>query len=170
METFFADFRSAAFSLALRLGAAILVFLLFWLASVVLHTVVRRLSQRSDASKRDIVDFLARVAKVTLLLFGVVTALGTAGINVSALVTGLGLTGFALGFALKDVLANLLAGVLILIYRPFRRNDRIAVAGFEGTVTDIDLRYTHLQAAGRHVLIPNSTLFTTTIVLLEEQR
>lgn len=170
METFLSDLRNAALPVVLRLGATILVLLLFWLASVALHIIIRRFSQSSDASRRDIFDFLGRVAKVTLLLLGVVTALGTAGINVAALVAGLGLTGFALGFALKDVLSNLLAGVLILIYRPFRRNDFIAVAGFEGTVIDIDLRYTHLQAEGKKVLIPNATLFTNTIVLVEEKK
>ncbi|MEW6298274.1 MAG: mechanosensitive ion channel domain-containing protein [Thermodesulfobacteriota bacterium] len=169
MEAFFSELRDAALPTAFRLGASLLVLLLFWLASVVLHTIIHRLSQSSDAGRRDIVDFLGRVAKVALLLFGVVTALGTAGINVAALVAGLGLTGFALGFALKDVLSNFLAGVLILIYRPFRRNDVIAVAGFEGTVIDIDLRYTHLQAEGKKVLIPNAILFTNTISLVERR-
>ena len=56
------------------------------------------------------------MAKLSLIVFGLVTALGTAGVNVSALVAGLGLTGFALGFAFRDVLSNLLAGVLILLY------------------------------------------------------
>jgi len=170
MEAFFSDLRNATVPVALRLGVALFVLSLFWLASVALHLLMRRFSQSSDASRRDIFDFLSRVAKVILLLLGVVTALGTAGINVAALVTGLGLTGFALGFALKDVLSNLLAGVLILIYRPFRRNDCIAVAGFEGTVVDIDLRYTYLQAEGKKVLIPNATLFTNTIVLVEGQK
>jgi small-conductance mechanosensitive channel len=81
-------------------------------------------------------------------------------------VAGLGLTGFALGFALKDVLSNLLAGVLILIYRPFHRQDRVMVAGFEGTIADIDLRYTTLEAEDRRILIPNATLFTNAISVL----
>ena len=91
--------------------------------------------------------------------------MGTAGIDVSALVAGLGLTGFALGFAFRDVLSNVLAGVLILMYRPFRRGDRIAVSGLEGTVTGIDLRYTILENDGKTILIPNSNLFTNPIVV-----
>ena len=103
------------------------------------------------------------MAKTGLLVFGAVTALGTTGINVSALVAGLGLTGFALGFAFRDILANVVAGVLILVYRPFTRNDRVAVAGFEGTVSAIDLRYTTLTTEDKRILIPNSTLFTNAI-------
>jgi small conductance mechanosensitive channel len=96
---------------------------------------------------------------------GSVTALGTVGINVSALVAGLGLTGFALGFGLKDILSNLVSGILILLYRPFSIHDRISVGGMEGIVTDIDLRYTRLEKEGKAFLIPNSMLITNTIGL-----
>ena len=102
-----------------------------------------------------------------MLIFGAITALGTAGINVSALVAGLGLTGFALGFAFRDILSNLLAGILIVIFAPFQQQDRISVAGLEGTVINIDLRYTTLQAEGKKILIPNSTLFTNAITVME---
>ena len=56
---------------------------------------------------------------------GLVTALGTLGVDVSALVAGLGLTGFALGFAVKDTISNILAGVLLLVYRPFSKKDYV---------------------------------------------
>jgi small-conductance mechanosensitive channel len=92
------------------------------------------------------------------------------GVNVSALVAGLGLTGFALGFALKDVLSNLIAGILILLYRPFRLNDYITVGGLQGIVTEIDLRYTRLEKEGEAYLIPNSVLFTNSIGLIEGKR
>lgn len=59
------------------------------------------------------------------MLLGLVTALGTAGVNVSALVTSLGLVGFALGFALKDALSNIISGILLLLYRPFSVGDVI---------------------------------------------
>jgi small-conductance mechanosensitive channel len=105
-----------------------------------------------------------------LLVFGVLTALGTIGINISALVAGLGLTGFALGFALKDILSNFVAGILILIYHPYRRSDYISVTGLEGIVVEIDLRYTTLQSEGKRVLIPNSTLFTNAITVVDAKK
>jgi small conductance mechanosensitive channel len=67
------------------------------------------------------------------------------------------------GFALKDALSNTLAGVLILIYQPFRRGDCIIISGFDGTVDQIDLRYTTLSSEGDRILIPNSTMFTNPI-------
>ncbi len=112
-------------------------------------------------------SLLAQTATITIVIFGVVTALGTLGINVSALVAGLGLTGFSLGFAFKDTISNLLAGVLILIYRPFNLHDNIKVSGYEGKVTAIDLRYTKLENEECSILIPNSKLFTDPITILK---
>jgi small conductance mechanosensitive channel len=145
-----------------RLGTAVVIFLAFTIAARVVHAVIRRLHSHA-ADSADLLDLLGRVAKLALNVFGVVTALGTAGVNVSALVAGLGLTGFALGFAFRDVLSNLLAGVLILLYRPFARGARISVTGLEGVVTEIDLRYTKLQCDADLVLIPNANLFTNPI-------
>ena len=147
-----------------RTGAALLIFVVFWIAASIMHAVVRRVNSHV-VETNDLFDLLGRVAKLSLIVFGLVTALGTAGVNVSALVAGLGLTGFALGFAFRDVLSNLLAGVLILLYRPFARGDRISVTGLEGVVTHIDLRYTNLEHEGNLMLIPNSNLFTNPITV-----
>ena len=151
--------------LSVRLGTACAIFFAFWIASRVFQSVVRRVSSRAPLNA-DLVQLLGRTVKVGIQIFGAVTALGTAGLNVSALVAGLGLTGFALGFALRDILSNVLAGVLLLFYRPFGRGDHILVTGLEGVVSDIDLRYTVLEHEGRTVLIPNSNLFTNPIVVL----
>ena len=152
-----------------QLAMSVLIFLAFWLASVVTRKIIGRLRGRSDIAQ-DVLNLLQQTVQIALLVFGGITALGTMNINVSALVTGLGLTGFALGFAFKDILSNLLAGALILIYHPFRRNDRIAVLGFEGVVIEIGLRYTVLQAEDKKILIPNSNLFTNPVSVLEGKR
>src|SRR5690348_8593779 len=112
-----------------------------------------------------LLELLGRMTKITILIFGVATALGTIGVNVAALVAGLGLTGFALGFAFRDVLSNLLAGILLLLFRPFGIDDQISVSGLEGRVVNIDLRYTVLQQPDKTVLIPNSNLFTNPILV-----
>ena len=65
---------------------------------------------------------------------------------------------------------NVVVGTLILVYRPFRQRDRVAVAGFEGMVSDIDLRYTTVESKDKRVLIPNSTLFTNAISVLPSSR
>ncbi len=92
-------------------------------------------------------------------------ALGTFGINISALVAGLGLTGFALRFALKDVVSNLIAGSIILLHRPFKINDRIIVVGHEGKVIKIDLRYTTLKTKDHLSLIPNGMVLNKPVMV-----
>ena len=144
----------------------LLVFFAFWLCSVVVRNIFFRIGCRTESNSRYFLKVVGRTLSLTILLFGGITALGTMGINVSALVAGLGLTGFALGFGLKDILANLVSGLLILLYRPFSLNEQISVAGMEGCVTEIDLRYTRLENAGKAYLIPNSMMITNTIMLV----
>lgn len=164
MEAMFDAFVNQLLIFVPRLLMGILIFLAFWLTSVGLQQLLSRVGGQRHVSP-DVLSLLVQTARTALLIFGGVTALGTIGINVSALVAGLGLTGFALGFAFRDILSNVLAGVLILIYRPFHRGDRIAVMGFEGVVIDIGLRYTVLQAPDRKILIPNANLFTNPVTV-----
>jgi small conductance mechanosensitive channel len=158
------DVLTNARLLARNSAAAAAVFVAFWLLSRLIYALIARLVHK-DMANADLIRLLARTARVALQVFGAVTALGTAGVDVRALVAGLGLTGFALGFAFRDVLSNVLAGVLILMYRPFERGERIAVTGLEGTVSEIDLRYTVLENEGKTILIPNASLFTNPIVV-----
>jgi len=141
---------------------ALSIFLLFSLLSRAAHFTVVRIVQRTSAHG-PLGELLANVARITLWVLGLVTALGTLGVNITGIVAGLGLTGFALGFALKDSIANLLAGVMILIYRPFEPGDRIECAGFVGRVMHVDLRYTELDADKERVLVPNSKMLTDPI-------
>jgi small conductance mechanosensitive channel len=152
-----------------KAAAGLMIFALFWVISILMLKAVRRLGRKTHLSS-DILLLIGRTVSAVLIVLGAVTALGTAGVDVSALVAGLGLTGFALGFALRDALSNVLSGVLILIYHPFRRNDHISVAGFEGVVINTDLRYTTLQTEDKLILIPNATLFTNTIILLKRNK
>lgn len=149
-----------------RLGLAILIVCGFWVLVKVFSRVINKAASRLEFDVHLTAIFI-RVARVSLYMLGIVTALGTLGVNVSALVAGLGLTGFALGFALKDTISNLLSGVMILLYRPFKIGDRISIAGFEGVVVTIDLRYTELADESRKILIPNSKLFTDPISVLK---
>src|SRR2546422_798530 len=78
-----------------KLGVSLLIFFGFWLASMIVRRIISRVGPH-DLAKQDILKLLGQIAKTSLLIFGAVTALGTLGVNVSALVAGLGLTGFAL--------------------------------------------------------------------------
>ena len=163
MRSVASDLLTAAVLFVPRLAAGVLVAVAFWVAGRVLRAAVGRfLASHLDPS---VVTLLCKSLQFAAIGLGLITALGTIGINVSALVAGLGLTGFALGFALKDLVANVVAGVLVLVYRPFHRQDHVAVAGFEGTVREIDLRYTTLETPERIILIPNQTLLANAVTI-----
>ncbi len=147
-----------------KLAAVIFIIILFFLLAKFVQRIIIKLADKLELDPH-LTTFFAQASRVIFSLFGVITALGTVGVNISALVAGLGLTGFALGFAFKDTISNLLSGVLILLYRPFNINDKIKVAGYEGKVISVDLRYTKLKSEDGTVLIPNSRCFTDPVVV-----
>jgi len=142
----------------------ILILASFWLAGTILFRVVRRVGRARHVDE-GLAEFLGRVIKVAALILGAITALSEMGIDVGALVAGLGLTGFAFGFAFKDIISNVLAGVLIIIYKPFQVGDQIKIKAYSGNVVSIDLRYTVLNTEGDMVYVPNSLLFTDAIIV-----
>jgi small-conductance mechanosensitive channel len=148
-----------------RLVLSLAILVAFWLGGKFSRRLVLGIGERRKVDP--FVTFLMASAVGTgLLLFGAITALGTLGVNVSALVAGLGLTGFAVGFALKDIISNALSGILIILYKPFHHGDQIAVTGLEGTVVEINLRYTVLTTADqKKIFLPNSNLFTNPVVV-----
>lgn len=118
---------------------------------------------------------LGRIAAGLVLLLAFLLAAAVAFPSVSAadLFNLLGIGGVAIGFAFRDVLQNLLAGILILLTRPFRIGDQIRQGGQEGTVEDILVRATVLRTYdNRRILIPNASLFTDKIEVITayEQR
>jgi small conductance mechanosensitive channel len=144
------------------IGVALGLLILFLFLSRIAHFGVVRVVERTRAHG-PLGELLASIARIALVVLGFITALGTLGVNITGIVAGLGLTGFALGFALKDSIANVLAGVLILLYRPFEPGDRIDIGGLSGRVTHVDLRYTELDNEKERVLVPNSRMLTDPI-------
>ncbi|MGD0898213.1 MAG: mechanosensitive ion channel domain-containing protein [Thermoguttaceae bacterium] len=154
-----------------RVTAAIAVFLVFWFLGKCLERLVRRLTCGRNLES-SIANLLANSTAITLLVLGSISALGTLGINISALVAGLGLTSLALGLALKEIVANVLSGIMVIVYKPFREGDVISVASaatsFEGTVREINLRFTMLAAEGKRIYVPNSLVLGNAVVVRED--
>ena len=95
---------------------------------------------------------------------GVVVSLDVLGVNAQSLATGLGLGGVALGFALRDIVSNLVAGLLIISSQEFHVGDQIVVADTEGTVERIELRATYLRTYdGRMVIVPNALIYSSKV-------
>ena len=145
-------------SIILALG----IFILFWIGGRIFKMIVRRIMDEKS-SHANISQVLSSIVKNLMLIVGLITALGTLGVNISAIVAGLGLTGFAFGFAFKDMLSNFISGIMIFIYQPFQLGDFIKVDGKKGKVIDINLRYVTLTNEDGQVLVPNSLLVSKSL-------
>ncbi len=107
----------------------------------------------------------ARLVFWALSAVAIALALAAAGVNLFALMTGLGLAGLGAGLALQEFLANLVAGVVILVERPFVRGDYVQGAGGEGRVEEVRARSTLLRSDdGRLVVVPNRLLLAGPLV------
>jgi len=143
---------------------AIAIIFVFWIVSKIIKNIVYKILDRNSPNS-NIARVLSSIAKNIILTFGLITSLGTVGINVSAIVAGLGLTGFAFGFAFKDMLSNFISGVMIFIYEPFKIGDFIKVEGKEGKVVEINLRYVIIETETQKILVPNSISVSKVIVV-----
>lgn len=146
--------------------SGIFIFLLFYAGYVIAGKLFDKILSPKDSSHLHVIHLLKKTTRVFLITFGLITMLGTWGIDVRAVIAGLGLTGVALGIALKDIIASLLAGVIIMIYKPFTIGDDIEALGVEGRVSLIDLRYTTIESNNRKHLIPNSKILSEKVTIL----
>lgn len=113
-------------------------------------------------------SLLSRIGYIILIILGLFVASTVIfpGVNAGDLIAGLGIGSVALGFAFKDVLQNLFAGFLILLYRPFKIGDQIKIEDFEGTVEEINVRATKIRTYdGERVVIPNSDLYMKSVLV-----
>lgn len=119
-------------------------------------------SQRIDLGFETIANKTIRVVGWTFILLLVLSQLG---IDLSALIAGLGIAGLAVGFAAKDSIENFISGVTILLDRPFRVGDWVTVADHYGRVTNITLRSTRLRTLNQEtVIFPSRDLVTQPVV------
>lgn len=99
---------------------------------------------------------LVRILKLAIFALALVIALGTAGMDVTALIAGVGVAGVGVGLALQGVLGNLVAGLTIIFTKPFRVGEWIEIAGVSGQVKTIELFSTTLLHTDlSRVVIPN---------------
>ena len=149
------------------LAVAIVVFIVFYFIGKAVRVGVRSIAGR-HRRHYNLSLVLARLAHGVIIFIGLLIALVVAvpGFTPGQLVSILGLSGVAIGFAFRDILQNFLAGILLLLSEPFRIGDQIVVNDFEGTVEDIQIRATFIKTYdGRRVVIPNSNLFTNSVIV-----
>jgi small conductance mechanosensitive channel len=143
---------------------ALLIFIVgLWLAGIAKSLVRRALQFRRNDPEFALL--MGRIVQWTVAFFALLFATQQVGIDITALLAGLGILGFTLGFALQDISKNFVSGILMLLQKPFSLGDTIEVSGFIGTVLNITLRDTLLLSAdGLRVRIPNGDILTKPIV------
>jgi small conductance mechanosensitive channel len=146
----------------------IITSLIIFIATLVVAGFASRFVKRALTQRKtdpEITLLLSQIARWGLLILGTTIALQQINFDLTAFLTGLGILGFTIGFAIQDVSKNFIAGLLLLLEQPFDIGDAIEVGGFSGTVEAVELRATQLKTFdGKHVLIPNSNVFTNPIV------
>lgn len=146
-----------------RALAALLVLGLFWLVAAGLRRILRAIFARI-IEDRTVESLVKQGTFYAVWTLGLIVAVDALGFQPQTVVTGLGLTGLALGFALKDIISNFVSGLLILALRPFQLGDQIVVGDTEGSVERIELRATAIRTYdGRLVLVPNAEVFTSRV-------
>ncbi|MFQ6092875.1 MAG: mechanosensitive ion channel family protein [bacterium] len=148
---------SILFTLAIIVGASIL-----WRVSGTFirwytHTVAVRTATRFDD---EFAPLIGRIVKALIFFVAAIVILDYFGINVNSLVVSLGVGSLAIALAAKDTLANMIAGVVIMIDRPFRIGDRILLSsGEKGDVYDIGLRSTKILTFDNTLIVmPNAQI------------
>lgn len=158
----FGQFLDKLEALLPSVAAAVIVLAVSWaLASLARRGAQVALGYVEHPTHQNLVR---QVSFYTVWAVGVLVALDVVGVDLPSVVTGLGLGGVALGFALKDILSNLVSGLLILMGHMFRIGDQIIVGETEGTVEQIEVRATHIRTYdGRLVLVPNGEVLMSRV-------
>ena len=166
LEELFIDFDTTQFKFVIikKFLTAIITLLGYIIIGFLLKRFIRKIGSKFELDEH-IINLLCRTTMGLFIVLGVISSLTVIGINVSAIIAGLGLSGFAIGYALKDSISNLLSGILILLYKPFEVNNNIVIGDHKGKIKHIDLRYTTLINDRDEILIPNSKMFTDPITI-----
>jgi small conductance mechanosensitive channel len=133
-----------------------------WLAKKIAAIFVKMM----DRNEVDVTltKFLKNIIYYALLTAVVIAAAGQLGINTTSFLTVVGAAGLVIGLALKDSLANFSAGVMLILFRPFKVGDVVNVAGETGTVEEITIFNTVMNTAdNQKKIIPNGIVASGTI-------
>ena len=156
--------QTLAMSYGLQLIAAILIFVIGKLLAKVLSRALGRAMQRAKTDQM-LVKFVVNIAYAALLAFVILAALAQLGIQTTSFIAILGAAGLAIGLALQGSLSNFAAGVMLIIFRPFKVGDFIEAAGTSGVVEEILIFSTKMKSPdNKQLYVPNGSILSGTIV------
>lgn len=148
----------------LKVLAAIAILLIGKLAAKGVRGVIRRTLQRSKIDET-LVSFVASMSYIGIMAFVVIAALGQLGVQTASFVVVLGSAGLVVGLALQGSLANFAAGVLMIIFKPFKAGDYIEGGGVAGVVEEVGIFTTELKSPdNKKVIVPNGKITADNII------
>ncbi|GJM15097.1 MAG: hypothetical protein DHS20C13_04240 [Thermodesulfobacteriota bacterium] len=140
---------------------AFVVLLITWLVNKVIYKILRSFLRRLRL-RTSIIELLNKLVYITVWFIGLLVAavIVFPDFTPAKLLTVVGLSSIAIGFAFKDIFENFLAGILILLREPFQLGDFIECEDMEGFVEDINIRDTNIRRVdGQRIVLPNAMLF-----------
>jgi len=144
----------------INFAGAIVVAIMGWWISRVAERITQRALLISSHLDETVASFLSNMVRYTILVVTLVVVLQLIGIQATSLVAVVGAASLSIGLALQGTLSNMSAGVMLLVFRPFRLGDKIEVAGRTGTVKALGLFITELaNNDNMQVLIPNGQVW-----------
>jgi len=147
----------------LKVIGAIVVLILGRIVAGMIRKGIRRALGRTDMDAA-VVSFVSSLGYYLVIVVAVLAALKNFGIETASLIAVLGAAGFAVGFALQGSLANFAAGVLLLVFRPYKIGDFVEVGGVAGAVREMGMFSTILTTPDNvRVIMPNGKIFGDTI-------
>ncbi|MEM7767470.1 MAG: mechanosensitive ion channel domain-containing protein, partial [Pseudomonadota bacterium] len=159
------QYMPVAIDLGTNILLAILILIVgLWIAGRV-GRFVRAIGERYENLDDTLFRFLGSLARYTILAFVLIAVLNRFGVQTASIIALLGAAGLAIGLALQGALSNLAAGVMLMVFRPYKVGDFIDAAGRFGNVNEITLFTTILQTFdNQQIVIPNSQIWGEQIV------
>ncbi|MCF6195870.1 MAG: mechanosensitive ion channel [Emcibacter sp.] len=148
----------------LNIIGAILILIIGWMIAGWAKRLVTRMLSKSKKVDVTLTSFLSSTIRYVILIFTIIAVLGKFGVETASLITILGAASLAIGLALQGTLSNVAAGVMLLIFRPFKIGDFINAAGHGGTVKNLGLFVTEMATGDNvQIIIPNSQIWGASI-------
>lgn len=157
------DLQTTGLDLGLNLLAAVVIFYVGRTVARILTKGVRRLMEGQSVDPI-LVSFVTSLVQWGLMAFVIIAAITKLGVQTASLVALIGAAGLAVGLAMQGSLANFAAGVLIVLFRPYRVGDWVEAAGVSGSVVQVQVLTTILQTAdNKQIIIPNGQIMDSII-------
>lgn len=154
-------------STIVTLGKNIVIALvIFYVGRIVINLVVRGLRKvmQKQGIDKTLETFICNLVRVALLVVVVIAAIGALGVETTSFIAIFGAAGLAVGLALQGSLSNFAAGVLIVLFRPYRVGDFIEAAGISGSVVQVQILTTILKTPdNKQIIVPNSQVMDSII-------